>query len=505
MRTLQPKWMRLRAVALVISCFILLNACKIDDGVNVVKPDVTFYGLTDGNQLLKINARNSAADMATVPVTGLPNGESLLAIDFRPATGQLYGVSTGSRLYGIDTQTGAARALGASAFTPNLEGSSVGFDFNPTVDRIRLVTDRGQNLRLNPETGTVAATDGNINGGENPAISAVAYTENRAGATTTILYDIDPATDKLYKQDPPNAGTLVEVGALDVDVSTVAGFDISADGTIALAALTVNGKSELFRIDLTTGKATRLGKLGKNLIGLAIPTDPVAYAVDGSGNLLIFNPAKPDPVSRPITGLQSGESILGLDMRPVNGQLYALGSSSRLYTINASSGAAAAVGTAPFEPALAGSSFGFDFNPTVDRIRVVSNQGQNLRLNPETGTVAAIDGNLNPGMPMITAVAYTENRAGATTTILYDIDPATDKLYKQDPPNAGTLVEVGALGVDITTAAGFDIGGKSGTAYALLTSRETTKLYTVNLQNGAVKPVADFTASVRALAVGLGF
>ncbi len=267
----------------------------------------------------------------------------------------------------------------------------------------------------------------------------------------------------------------------------------------------MKNRTELFQLDLATGKATRLGRLTKNLIGLAIPTDPVAYAIDGAASLLIFNPTRPEPVSRPISGLQNGESILGLDMRPVNGQLYALGSSSRLYTINPASGAATAVGTAPFEPALAGNRFGFDFNPTVDRIRVVSDQGQNLRLNPETGAVAAVDGNLNPGMPRVTAAAYTNNFAGAATTTLYDIDPAAGKLYRQDPPNAGTLVEVGPLGTDLSDAAGFDIGGASGTAYALLTSQGTTKLYTVNLQNGSVKPVADFTSSANAMAIGLGF
>jgi hypothetical protein len=71
-------------------------------------------------------------------------------------------------------------------------------DFNPTVDRIRLVTDSGQNLRLHPELGTVVATDGVINGGANAKIGAIAYTNSMAGASTTVLYDIDFDQDKLY-------------------------------------------------------------------------------------------------------------------------------------------------------------------------------------------------------------------------------------------------------------------------------------------------------------------
>jgi hypothetical protein len=41
----------------------------------------------------------------------------------------------------------------------SLNGSSFGFDFNPTVDRIRVQSDADQNLRLNPATGALAATD----------------------------------------------------------------------------------------------------------------------------------------------------------------------------------------------------------------------------------------------------------------------------------------------------------------------------------------------------------
>ena len=68
-----------------------------------------------------------------------------------------------------------------------------------------------------------------------------------------------------------------------------------------------------------------------------------------------------------------------------------------------------------------GTSFGFDFNPAVDRIRIVSNTGQNLRFNPNDGVVN-VDGNLNPGTPSISAAAYTNNFAGTATTSLFAID-----------------------------------------------------------------------------------
>ena len=172
---------------------------------------------------------------------------------------------------------------------------------------------------------------------------------------------------------------------------------------------------------------------------------------------------------------------------------------------NGGSGAAAAIGTAPFITLLSGTSFGVDFNPTVDRVRVVSNTGQNLRLDPNTGLVAAVDGALNPGAPAVAAAAYTNNFAGATTTTLYVIDPATDKLYMQNPPNNGTLVEVGALGINVEADNGFDIGGQSNIAYGLLTVGTATKIYSINLNTGMATAMADVPGLTRGFAVGLGF
>lgn len=490
----------------VFSSQLLLTGCnKDDDPQTPTKPDLVFYGLTAGNQLAKFNANASQTAMSNVAITGLQTGESLLAIDFRPATGQLYGLGSTSRLYIINPETGTSTAVGAGPFSPALNGNLAGFDFNPTVDRIRVTTNLGQNLRLHPETGAVATADVALNPGT-PSIIGSAYTNSVAGAATTELFNIDIAANKLFKQDPPNNGTLVEIGALGVTATGNGGFDIAPDNSVALACLTVGGTNGLYQINTATGAATSLGNIGTPIIGLAIPTNPVAYAIDNSNNLLIFNFTKSGtPVSKTITGLQASENIMGIDMRPVTGQLYALGSSSRLYTINMSSGAAVMVGTLPLVPALAGTSFGFDFNPTVDRIRVVSNTGQNLRLHPETGLVAFNDGALNPGTPDISAAAYTNNFPGATTTALFDIDATTDKLYKQDPPNNGTLTEVGALGVNVDTNSGFDIGGRSNLAYALLTVGSATKIYTINLTTGAATALTDFPMTAKAFAIGVGF
>jgi hypothetical protein len=215
------------------------------------------------------------------------------------------------------------------------------------------------------------------------------------------------------------------------------------------------------------------------------------YGVSTTNQLVRFDSATPGTVTTigAISGLQAAENVVAIDFRPANGQLYALGSTSRLYTVNTVTGAAMAVGTAGGF-ALTGVDFGFDFNPTVDRIRVVSNTGQNLRLNPDTGVLAAADAALNPGTPSVSAAAYTNNFAGATTTVLYDIDTATDTLFIQNPPNNGTLVSVGALGVDANGVNGFDIASIGGMAFASLNVGGTSRLYTINLANGAATQVA---------------
>lgn len=194
-------------------------------------------------------------------VTGLGSGESLVGIDFRPATGQLYGLSSGGKLYTIDTGTGAATAIGGNGAT--LSGSSFGMDFNPTVDRIRVTSNANQNIRMNPTTGNVAATDTNLAyaNGDSPFVVASAYTNNFAGSTSTTLYNLDSRSNTLLTQIPPNNGQVNLVGGLGIDFDENAGFDIF--GPNAYAVLNTGGSySGFYQIDLATGAATFLGDIG---------------------------------------------------------------------------------------------------------------------------------------------------------------------------------------------------------------------------------------------------
>jgi hypothetical protein len=248
---------------------------------------------------------------------------------------------------------------------------------------------------------------------------------------------------------------------------------------------------------------------------LALPGGALAaeafYGVTSDNRLVTFqsdNVTNIEP-SHAITGLASGDAIVGLDARPLNGQLYALGKTSRLYVVNPRTGAARLVGAGPFTPALAGTGFGFDFNPTVDRIRVTSDAEQNLRLNPDDGTVAGVDTNLayaagDPGagtVPNVVASAYTNSFAGATSTTLYDIDNARHALVIQNPPNNGTLTTVGALGTT-NNAVAFDIGD-GNVGYAVLTEERGQGLYRIDLSNGHATRLTNFFIGTDQPLVGL--
>ncbi|MGH7615401.1 MAG: DUF4394 domain-containing protein [Gemmatimonadales bacterium] len=225
---------------------------------------------------------------------------------------------------------------------------------------------------------------------------------------------------------------------------------------------------------------------------------PAIYGIDSANTLIVFRATRPDLVTRTVavTGLQTGERVAGIDFRPNDGKLYALGTSSRLYVVDSVSGAATAVGAGPFTPALAGTAFGFDVNPVVDLLRVVSDSNQNLRLSPVTGTVVGVDsalaflpGDVHAGAdPTVTAAAYSNSKPGASSTILYALDAAFAAFVTLPTPNSGRLSTVGSSGVVTAKLVGLDIDGASGVAYATFNPPATTtsQLYTVNLGTGTV-------------------
>jgi hypothetical protein len=172
--------------------------------------------------------------------------------------------------------------------------------------------------------------------------------------------------------------------------------------------------------------------------------DVVGLTADGRLVCFEINQARGADVIGRIRGLQTDTKLVGIDYRPATGALYGLGDAGGLYVVNP--GTAEAHLRSRLNVTLQGTRFGVDFNPTVDRLRIVSDTGQNLRANVDDGTTAT-DTALNylgpppvSPAPGVTAVAYTNNDASPNTaTTLFDIDTSLDQVAIQAPPNGGIL------------------------------------------------------------------
>jgi len=245
------------------------------------------------------------------------------------------------------------------------------------------------------------------------------------------------------------------------------------------------------------------------------------YAANASGTLSRFDtvaPASAPSSTLAITGIGLGETLIGIDIRPLDQKLYAItrdgGNNGRLYSVDFATAAATLVAPLSADPidltvpytSLSGSTrFGMAFNPTVDRIRLVGDNGQNYRVNPSTGLVIT-DNDLNPGTPHVIAVAYTNSFTGSTATSLYDIDTTTDALNLQNPPNNGTLTQVGAgLGVNMVDLVGFDITtlGTTNYAYATALVGSSINLYSIDLVAGTATPLGNVNGNFQAIGIAI--
>ncbi len=217
------------------------------------------------------------------------------------------------------------------------------------------------------------------------------------------------------------------------------------------------------------------------------------YGLTFDNRIVTFDSADPETIltTRTITGLPDGAALIGLDVRPANGMLYTATASGQVYELNLSGASYSAVAKGFLTTAPSGQAFGFDFNPVPDRLRLVSSDDQNLRINVDTGATL-VDGMItsSSGAVALSGAAYTNSVAGATTTTLYALDTVTDRLLRSTNPNAGTYVNMnlmggtfGPLGFSFTTenAVGFDISGRTGAAFANIDSL----LWSIDLGSGA--------------------
>ena len=256
--------------------------------------------LTTNNTVLTFDSATPGAVTTSVAVTGLQAGETIVGIDRRPADGMIYAVTNANRIYTINPATGAATFVSTpSGATVDAAAAAFGVDFNPTVDRLRVVSNTDQNLRINVAPGQTSFTDtplafasGDPNFGTNPNVVGSAYTNNFADASAKKLFGIYSNLSILVTQNPANAGTLQTVGPLglnNIDPVLVA-FDISGLTGTAYAAFATNASfSTLFSINLSTGLATQIGRIGSGNIGQVVGlAAPVGSPVPEPATLLLL-------------------------------------------------------------------------------------------------------------------------------------------------------------------------------------------------------------------------
>ena len=282
-----------RLMPCVLAALAVLAACGstsdflLGPGEGVPR-GASIFGVDDRNTLASFGRSNpTRAEVRRIAITGLVAGETVIGVDFRahaPAVADraLYAITTGSRLYVVDTTSGVATAVAASAFSPAITGTSFGVDFNPQADRLRLHSDADANLRLDQRTGAVAAVDtalayaaGDANAGRNPAIVGTAYSNNVPAATATDLFAIDSDRGVLVFLASPNSGRLTTRGSLGIPTTSAVGFDIVGAGFASTAYVTLtplNGtRSALYTINLASGAATLIGDVNHDrpLVGIA--------------------------------------------------------------------------------------------------------------------------------------------------------------------------------------------------------------------------------------------
>lgn len=266
----------------------------------------------------------------------------------------------------------------------------------------------------------------------------------------------------------------------------------------------------------------------------AVLTDEVVWAVTEQHELVQLRAVQPERLlqRRPLTGLASGEAVLGLDFRtrPHGPTLYAWSSAGRLYVLDTASAALRAVSPPAGSGILSSAQLphGVEVDPVQDQLRVIDATGRNWRVDLDTGI--AIDADpARPGLQPDGRLVFAQRdwNAEATAQLLasahshhggastaFAIDRSTGSLVTQGAragarpvvsPNFGRLYTVGPLGLAPLQDAAFDMAPRSQVALAAIrtTPEPRTGLYHINLDNGQARWlgwVGDGTA-LRGLAI----
>jgi hypothetical protein len=509
-----------------------------------------FVGVRDDGKIVTFDSTSPQTFASAVTVIGLAADEIIVGTSIRPTDGVVFAVGSTSRLYQIQPDTGFAAAAGGFVFSPPLDGTDFGVAFDPSGELLRVTSNTGQNLVLNPANGTTASVDpplvyaqGDANAGLSAGIVACGWSVSQQ--TGARLYGIDFARGLLVWIDVPTAGSVRTVGPLGVGALVgggFTGFDVSPSTGVAYAELAPVGgsTSRLYSINLATGAAAQVGSAMTSMLRGAsvVPTSPPApagtplVALVFPNHLYTVSTDKPQRLQRTVhvRGLPLGDSFLGVAVRPKNGILYGL-TRTALYDIDQSTGTAQRVGTGFVEPLPAG-PVSCDFDPRTDKLRVAGGTSVNQSVNPDTGALVdsivftpEIDGDSpfayasgdprQGATPSVGAIAFAGRDTPTSPSKAYVLETNAALLARLgDPADApgeardGKLYSIGLLSIDgvASLPPGRALVTTSyRTAYAALQAiSQTSTLYHVDLTNGKSKLVGSIAAPgvVQSMTVG---
>jgi hypothetical protein len=485
------------------------------------------------NNLFRLDIDRSGGSTAELvgPLTGLAGSpsEKIQGMDFRPATGGLYALSTDEHLYLIDPVT--ARVTRLHTFNDDtLTTNARSIDFDPRSDRLRIVSrynNSDVSQIVNPDTFAIT-TNATLGGlPMHDSIVGIAYVPV-PGSIGTTLYGVGYFSDDLYRIGNANDTTgasqaagavtpLVDLG-VSFDLDSV-GLDATATGELYMAA-TVGGQEVLFHINPATGATqvfTLIAPQIAEVRAFAIYSVRQRLHVVTQDNKFVTidaaNPNQPAPgtPAAPVnfTGLQPGEAIAAIDVRPSTGELYGFSSASRLYRITPPADAAATTATATLvgtaNIAATSSRWEIDFDPAADRLRVARvAPGAIFIVNPNTAVVDSA--NVFPfdttgvgfGISLVTGASPSQFVLDSTNGRLLTISGASVNAVA----NAAYLTLLGNQG--------FDISPLDDTAFYAAKGflADATTLYRMNLRDAVTTSLGDiFTrptgtpVSIRSLAV----
>lgn len=203
--------------------------------------------------------------------------------------------------------------------------------------------------------------------------------------------------------------------------------------------------------------------------------------------------------TRGVTGLLADEDIESIAWRPSNQQVYALGETGRLLTIDLSTLAVTLVGQT--NCSINGGSgqpdFALSFNPVGDALRILGSDGSNRRVNPTTAAcfvdspIVYFDDNTRVAQPA--GVAYTNQVSPAASTSEFFLDENNNALSSVFPFNAGnaSIVAISNPVIDFDDQSPLSIvtnADGTNNAFSFINGR----LYSVNLDTAAFTEVARY-------------